>query len=275
MPYIDPHIHMISRTTHDYEKMALSGCIGISEPAFWAGFDRSSPRGFFDYFKQLTEFEPKRAGQYGIQHFTWICMNPKESEDLGLSREVISLIPPFFQSPTVLGVGEIGLNRVTRNELTIFEEQMELALQYQQIVMIHTPHLEDKLKGTRILIETLKQNKNVQPERILIEHVEEHTIALALDHGFWAGITLYPKSKMSCARAVDLVENYGHERLMINSGGDWGPSDPLSVPQFRLEMKMRGHRPEIINHLTLQNPAKFMALSGKLSKEFLDESLRT
>ena len=51
MCYIDPHIHMISRVTDDYHRMALSGCVALSEPAFWAGFDRGSAEGFRDYFK--------------------------------------------------------------------------------------------------------------------------------------------------------------------------------------------------------------------------------
>ena len=41
MHYIDPHIHMASRTTDDLQAMALAGCVAVGEPAFWAGFDRS------------------------------------------------------------------------------------------------------------------------------------------------------------------------------------------------------------------------------------------
>ena len=82
MYYIDPHIHMVSRTTDDYETLAKMGCVGVSEPAFWAGFDRGSVDGFRDYFRQLTEFEPKRAGWYGIQHYTWLCINAKEAENV-------------------------------------------------------------------------------------------------------------------------------------------------------------------------------------------------
>ena len=50
---IDPHCHMVSRTTADYETMAIAGVVAISEPAFWAGYDRS-PAGFIDYYRQLT-----------------------------------------------------------------------------------------------------------------------------------------------------------------------------------------------------------------------------
>ena len=61
MDYIDPHIHMVSRTTDDYATLARMGCVAMSEPAFWAGFDRGSVDGFRDYFHQLTDVEPKRA----------------------------------------------------------------------------------------------------------------------------------------------------------------------------------------------------------------------
>jgi len=43
--------------------------VAICEPAFWAGFDRSSADGFYDYFRQITEYEPKRAARFGLKHF--------------------------------------------------------------------------------------------------------------------------------------------------------------------------------------------------------------
>ena len=109
MRYIDPHIHCVSRTTDDYKRMALAGCQMVSEPAFWAGFDRSGAEGFRDYFRQLTQYEPKRAEMYGIAHACWLCINAKEAENVALSREVIAMIPEFLDQPNVLGIGEIGL----------------------------------------------------------------------------------------------------------------------------------------------------------------------
>ena len=127
MRYIDHHAHMASRTTDDYAHMALTGCVALTEPAFWAGWDRSTPEGFDDYFRQLMEFEPKRAAQYGIQHYTWLGMNPKESDDREMSKAVLARLPAKLDGPTVLGIGEIGLNRVTANEITTYTEQVEMA----------------------------------------------------------------------------------------------------------------------------------------------------
>lgn len=263
MNYIDPHIHMVSRTTDDYRLMAMAGCVAVTEPAFWAGFDRSAPQGFHDYFHQLTATEPARAAGFGIQHYCWLCINPKEAQDVGFAREVIALIPQFIERPNVLGIGEIGLNKNTKNELTILEEQIALAGRLNQLILVHTPHLEDKLKGTRLIIDAIRHNGNIDPARVLIDHVEEHTVAAVLDAGFWAGMTLYPTSKCTPQRAVDIIETYGQERLVCNSACDWGPSDPLSVPQARMEMTRRGHDGETVATITLNNPIRFLGQCDK------------
>lgn len=261
MYYFDPHIHMVSRTTDDYETLARMGCVGMSEPAFWAGFDRGSAESFRDYFRQLTDFESKRAAQFRVQHFTWLCINAKEAENVALSREVIKMIPEFLDLPNVLGIGEIGLNKNTKNECTIFEEHVELAVGYDQQILIHTPHLEDKYMGTRMILDMLNNESTLDHRRVLVDHVEEHTIRAVLDDGFWAGMTLYPVSKCTPARAADMVEMYGPERLLVNSAGDWGPSKPTAVPDFIMEMRHRGHSESLIRRVVYDNPLEFFSQS--------------
>ena len=263
MRYIEPHAHMVSRTTDDYVAMAASGCAAVCEPAFWAGFDRSSAAGFQDYFLQLTDYEPKRAAKFGVPHFCFLCINPKESEDVGLAREVISLIPPLLDRPNVLGIGEIGLNKNSRNELEVLEMHIDLAARHDQLILMHTPHLEDKLKGTRLSIDALRNNPRIRPERVIIDHVEEHTVKLVLDAGFWAGMTLYPGSKCSPARAIDIVETCGSQRLWMNGACDWGVSIPLAVPYAALEMRKRGHGADAVDALVYRNPAAFLSQCPK------------
>ena len=257
MNFIDPHIHMISRTTDDYQRMAHAQCAAVSEPAFWAGFDRGSAAGFHDYFRQLTDYEPRRAALFGIRHYSWLCINAKEAENVALSREVIAMIPKFLGRPSVLGIGEIGLNKNTANEATIFQEHLDLAAKTDELILIHTPHLEDKYKGTRMIVDMLKGDSRVKPHRVCIDHVEEHTVRLALDNGFWCGMTLYPTTKCTPQRAADIVEMVGTERIMANSAGDWGKSDPMAVPEFIQEMKRRGHAESAIEKVVFHNPLTF------------------
>lgn len=263
MKYIDPHIHMVSRITDDYVRLARAGCVAVSEPAFWAGFDRGSADAFADYFRQLTEFEPKRAAQFGIHHMSWLCINAKEAENVSLAREVISMIPRHLDRPGVLGIGEIGLNKNTKNETTIFLEHVELAMKTGELILVHTPHLADKYKGTRMIIDMLKTDRRVNPQRVLIDHVEEHTIKLALDAGFWVGMTLYPVTKCTPERAVDMIEQFGPERIMANSAGDWGPSNPMNLPDLIRTMRARGHAELAIQRIVHDNPIAFFSQSKR------------
>jgi uncharacterized protein len=263
MRYIDPHIHCVSRTTDDYQFMARTGVVAVSEPAFWAGYDRSSAASFADYFRHLMDVEPKRAARYGIDHYCWLCINAKEAENVSLGREVIKLIPPLLHHPLVLGVGEIGLNKNTRNEITIFEEQVDLAAAHDQLILIHTPHLDDKHKGTSIITSILKNDKRIKPHRVLIDHCEEHTIRMAKDAGFWSGLTIYPVTKVTPQRGVDILEQFGADMICVNSASDWGESSPSMLVDTALEYRRRGKTDQEVEDVFYNNPCRFFGQCAK------------
>jgi predicted metal-dependent TIM-barrel fold hydrolase len=265
MKYIDMHAHMVSRATDDYKMMSMTGCVAVTEPAFWAGYDRVSVDVFRDHFNHLTDFEPKRAAQYGIQHFCWLCLNPKESEDRELTKQVLDIIPEYLERPNVLGIGEIGLNRVTRNELDSFIDHAKLAIEYDQMIHIHTPHLEDKWKGTKWIVETLASMDGITPSKVMVDHAEEHTLPMILDNGFWTGLTLYPTTKASYARAIDMLERYGTDRIIVASACDWGPAEPLAVPNFIFEARRRGHSEAWIKKVVFDNPREFLSQAANFN----------
>jgi predicted metal-dependent TIM-barrel fold hydrolase len=263
MRLIDPHIHCVSRTTDDYLFMSRCGVVAVSEPAFWAGYDRSSASSFADYFRHLLDVEPKRAARYGIEHYSWLCINAKEAENVELSREVIKLIPPLLSHPRVLGIGEIGLNKNTANEITIFEEQVDLAARHGQLILIHTPHLQDKHKGTDIIVNILRNDPRIRPERVLIDHCEEHTIRLARENGFWAGLTIYPVTKVTPQRGVDILEQFGPEMICVNSASDWGESGPHMLVDTVREFRARGHAEGEASRVFFENPSAFFGQCAK------------
>jgi predicted metal-dependent TIM-barrel fold hydrolase len=261
MIFFEPHIHVASRTTDDLLRLADAGCVVVSEPAFWMGYNRSGANSFYDYFRQLTEWEPKRAADHGIRHFAWMGINAKEAEDVAFSREVIALLPEFLEKPNVLGIGEIGLHKCTRNEVTTLLELIDLGLRREEQLLFHTPHLEDKYKGTRMILDILRADRRVDRTRVIIDHCEEHTVRHVLDEGYWAGITLYPTTKATPQRAADMIEVYGAERILVNSSADWGPSDPLAVVRFAFEMRRRGHPEALIRRVVYENPLRFFSQS--------------
>ena len=257
MHFIDPHIHIASRTTDDLQALARAGCLVVGEPAFWMGYDRSGTNSFYDYFRQLTEWEPKRTANYGIQHYAWMGINAKEAENVGFAKDVIAMLPEFLDRPNVLGIGEVGLHKNTANEVRTLLELIELAVKRNEQLLFHTPHLADKYQGTRMILDLLRADNRIDRSRVCIDHCEEHTIRMALDEGYWAGITLYPTTKATPERAADMVEIYGPERILVNSSADWGPSDPLAVPQFMAAMRRRGHPESLVRQVVYDNPLTF------------------
>ncbi len=65
MRFIDPHIHMYSRTTDDYERMKLSGIQTVIEPSFWLGQERTSVETLEDYWDYIISFERQRGDMDG------------------------------------------------------------------------------------------------------------------------------------------------------------------------------------------------------------------
>jgi uncharacterized protein len=258
MQFFDPHTHIASRTTDDIHALARAGCVAVGEPAFWMGYDRSGVDSFRDYFRQLTEWEPRRTANFGVRHYAWMGINAKEAENVAFARDVIRLLPEFLDRPNVLGIGEIGLNKNTRNEVTTLLDLIELGMQRDEQLLFHTPHLEDKYPGTRMILDLLRADSRVDHSRVCIDHCEEHTIRMVLDGGYWAGITLYPTTKATPERAADMVEVYGPERILVNSSADWGPSDPLAVPQFMFVLRRRGHCEAMIRKIVYDNPLAFL-----------------
>lgn len=264
MRLCDPHIHMVSRVTDDYEKLALAGVEMVVEPSFWMGEPRKHVGTFLDYFDSLVHFERERAARFGIRHYCTISVNPREANNVKLAREVLRKMVPYLKDPSVVAVGEIGFDDITPAEESFYIEQLELAAHHKLPVMIHTPH-KRKYEGTKRNIEILKKMK-YDMKKVLVDHNTEETIEMSLASGAWCGHTVYPVTKLSPERAASIFMTHGVERMMVNSSADWGPSDPLSVPKTLLELRRQGMSRRDLETLAWDNPVSFYAQSGKLAE---------
>jgi predicted metal-dependent TIM-barrel fold hydrolase len=272
MNLFDPHIHMTSRTTDDYEAMATAGIVGIVEPAFWLGQPRTQVGSFVDYFNSLIGWERFRAAQFGIAHYCTIGLNPKEANDPRVAEPVLELLPRFLQKDGVVAVGEIGYDDVTAAEERVFAAQLELAKQLKMPALVHTPH-RDKKRGTERSL-ALVREVGIPEELVLIDHNNEETLPLVRATGCWAGHSIYPETKMTEARMVELLKRYGTERMIVNSAADWGKSDPLKVPKTGEAMRLAGFASAEIERVLFDNPLRFFEQSGKIARaELVDRHI--
>jgi uncharacterized protein len=269
MRIFEPHAHMTSRTTDDYEAMAASGVKVLVEPAFWLGQPRSSVGSFIDYFNSLLGWERFRAAQFGIRHHCTIGLNPKEANDPTLRREVLALLPRYLAKDGVVAVGEIGYDAMTPAEDEALRAQFDLAREFELPALVHTPH-RDKLAGTRKTLELVEETE-VAPETVLIDHNNELTVHEVHASGCWAGFSIYPNTKMDEYRMVRILEDVGTDRILINSACDWGVSDPLKVAKTVAAMQEAGFDDDDIDKVVWRNPLEFFAQSGRLILDDLGE----
>lgn len=264
MMFIDPHVHMTSRTTDDYEAMAEAGVVAVIEPSFWLGQARTKVGSFQDYYSSLVGWEPFRARQFGIQHYCTIGLNSKEANNEALAEEVIELLPLYLHKENVVAIGEIGYDDQTPAEDKYFRAQLEMTKELGMVVQVHTPH-RDKKSGTIRSMEVCLEH-GLDPAMVVIDHNNEETVKEVLDRGFVAAFTIYPKTKMGNERMVEVVKKYGSTDIIVDSSADWGVSDPLAVPKTANLMLKRGIAKEDVVKTCYQNALDIFGKNGKMKE---------
>lgn len=267
--FIDPHAHMISRTTDDYEAMAASGVVAVIEPAFWLGQPRTNAGSYLDYLSAIVGFERFRASQFGIRHYCTIGLNSKEANNEALAEAVMELIPRFALKEGVVAIGEIGYDEQTALEDKYFRLQLELAKELDLPVMIHTPH-RDKKNGTSRSMDVCVEH-GLDPGKVVVDHNNEETVREVLDRGFWAGFSIYPSTKMGNARMVEILRQYGAERIIVDSACDWGISEVLAVAKTAKLALQTGIPAEHVRLACYQNALDAYGQSGQMQEaDWLD-----
>lgn len=264
MKFFDPHVHMTSRTTDDYQAMADAGVVALIEPAFWLGQPRTGVDTFRDYYSSLIGWERFRSSQFGIRHYCTIGLNSREANNEALAEQVMEILPLFIYKEGVVGVGEIGFDDQTDAEEKYYRQQLDLAKEAGLPVQIHTPH-RDKKKGTTKSMDIAIEH-GLDPQMVIVDHNNEETVKEVLDRGFWAAFTIYPFTKMGNERMVEVVKHYGSKNIMINSAADWGISDPLAVPKTAALMKQHGISDADIKMVTYTNAIAAFGKSGQIDE---------
>ncbi len=265
MMFIDPHAHMVSRTTDDYEAMRAAGVVAVIEPAFWLGQPRTNAGSFQDYFSMIVGWERFRAGQFGIRHYATIGLNSKEANNEALAEEVMELLPLYAAKEGVVAIGEIGYDAMTELEDRYFRQQLELAKELDMVVLVHTPH-RNKKQGTSRSMDVCLEH-GLEPTRVIIDHNNEETVHEVLDRGFWCAFSIYPSTKMGNERMTEIVRKYGPERIIVDSACDWGISDPLAVPKTATLMLQRGIPEEHVRQVTYGNALAAYGQSGQMKED--------
>ncbi|MGZ7068023.1 MAG: TatD family hydrolase [Methanobacterium sp.] len=250
---IDSHIHADTRPYEDFEIMNIAG-IEKSVTCAHDPLKMSTSDVVFDHWDRILNNDINRAAKNGLKLYAALGIHPRSiSSDF---ERALEKLPSFLENENVVAVGEIGLESASQLEKEIFKKQLELADNLKMKVVVHTPR-QNKKKITKITASIIEENIN--PELVIIDHVDNDIIDDVIEIGTMLGITVQPL-KMTPKEAVSLLSDYGFERFTIDSDMSSSPSDPLSVPKTVHEMRLAGFEEKDIDKVSNGNAALFFGI---------------
>ncbi len=250
---IDAHIHADTRPYEDFEKMVIAG-IDTAISCTHDPLRMSSSDVVLDHFYRLMNNEIKRADENGLKLYIALGIHPRSiSPDY---EKVLHKLPRLIKEDSVVALGEIGLETVSSEEIDIFKKQLELAEDIKAKVIVHTPRT-NKIEVSAKTISII--HEYIDPKRVLIDHVDFTIVEDILDDDFMLGLTVQPK-KMTPEEAMNMLDQYGFQKFMLNSDMSSSPSDPLAVAKTVHLLRMNDYKESSIKAVSQENAAVFFSI---------------
>ena len=248
---IDTHMHADSRSSEDFEKMFVSGIDTAISCSYYPYTINNNPEILLNHLNRILNFEPKRAGEYGLDLRVALGIHPANS--IGNNEIIFDQLEKWIENKDIIAIGEIGLDENTELEKEVFKKQLELAENTSSKVIIHTPR-KNKLEVLRDIKEILLETIN--PKLVVIDHINLNVIEEVIDEDFTIGLTVQPQ-KMDVEEAIQILDKYGFDKFLLNSDISNKPSDPLSVPKTVRTLKRLGYDEKEINKVAFENAKQF------------------
>ena len=250
---IDTHIHCDSRSSEDFERMYLAGINTAITCGFYP-YNIYNENVLLNHLERILEYDTVRAEKYGLNIKVALGIHPSNTNINPDS--IYEKLYKWIDEKKIIAIGEIGLEKLTQSEITIFKKQLEIAENTKTKVIIHTPRKNKKevLKEIKkIVLET------INPNLVIIDHINSSVIENVINEKFTLGLTVQPE-KMEVKEAIDIISKYGFDRFLLNSDISNMPSDPLSVPKTVRTLTKLGYKEKDIKKVASLNGKKFFKI---------------
>ena len=244
-------MHADSRSSEDFEKMFISGIDTAITCSFYPYKIDNSPEILLNHLNRILNFEPRRAGEYGLDLRVALGIHPANA--LKNNEIIFEALESWIENKDIIAIGEMGLDENTDLEKEVFKKQLELAENTKSKVIIHTPR-KNKLEVLKDIKEIVLESIN--PKLVVIDHINLNTIEEIIDEEFTIGLTVQPQ-KMEVEEAIEILDKYGFDKFLLNSDISNKPSNPLSVPKTVRTLKRLGYDKKEIDKVAFENAKKF------------------
>lgn len=243
-------MHADSRSSEDFEKMYLAGIDTAITCSFYP-YKIDNESVLLNHLNRILEYDTRRASEYGLDLKVALGIHPANA--IKNPEMIYENIYRWIENNEIVAIGEIGLEDLTEDEISIFRKQLDIADETNSKVIIHTPRKNKK--------EVLKEILEIVPQHLdeklaVIDHINPNVVDDAITSDCMLGLTVQPQ-KMEKEDAIAILDEYGFERFLLNSDISNKPSDPLSVAKTIRELTRLGYNEEDIEKISHENAQKF------------------
>ena len=250
---IDTHMHADSRSSEDFEKMYLAGIDTAITCSFYP-YKIDNESVLLNHLNRILEYDTRRASEYGLELKVALGIHPANA--IENPEEIYENLYGWIENDQIVAIGEIGLEDLTENEISVFKKQLDIADETKSKVIIHTPR-KNKKEVLKEILEILPQH--LDEKLAVVDHINPDVVGEAIASECMLGLTVQPQ-KMEKEDAIAILDEYGFDRFLLNSDISNKPSDPLSVAKTVRELTRRGYDNSDIEKISHRNAQKFFKI---------------
>jgi uncharacterized protein len=261
MRIIDPHLHIDRMKGKDAETLSIAGVEAGILPTPHILQWIVSAETLFRMWRNFMEFEVNHSASLGIEIHVTLGI-PFYGLDTESVAEALKQMPKYLEHPSVIGLGEIGMDAGISDEEQLFRNQLAIAKEYHKPVIVHTPTpMEPQaVKVCREIIKVI-ESEHFPMDRVVLDHTGRNSLKDRINSGAMVGLSLcYDKLRPEDAAEIVAENPQYHRQLFINSEFGYAGEGYFSVPRAVLAMRRLGLKRDVIEGITWDNPKKFFNL---------------
>ena len=261
MRIIDPHLHVDRMKGKDVETMSVAGVEGAVLPTPHLLQWMVSAETLFRMWRMFLDFEVKHSESLGVKVFVTLGV-PFYGLDTESVEEALRKLPDYLDHPSVVGLGEIGMDAGIADEERLFRAQLNIAKEHNKPVIVHTPTpLEPQAAEVCAQIIKVIESERFPMDRVILDHTGRSSLNDRLSTGAMVGLSLcYDKLRPEDAAEIVAEMPEHRNQLLVNSEFGYAGEGYFSVPRSVLSMRRLGLRRDVIESVTWDNPKRFFNL---------------
>lgn len=247
-------MHADCRPIEDFKNIKMAGVDAVISCAH-DPLEMNLSNVNIEHLNRIVYNEPKRIGKHNVKLYVAVGIHPRAiPTDYD---KVIEKLPEYLKEEHVIAVGEIGINSTAQLEQEVFIKQLQFADENNYTVIVHTPRV-DKKTVTETTIKLI--DENINPKLVQLDHIDYSIIDMVIDKDYQLGITVQPE-KMTVDDTVNMLDEYGFDKFVLDSDMSSAPSNPMSLPETKHSLEIKGFKDKDINKVLSENVIKFHKLN--------------